>query len=529
VVSSELSSRRECNSDCDHDAGGAAEQARWFRAFWASPAPKVGEPGAKGFNQWVAEQHGAAPVEPIDAVLAGPAPVADAPSDGAAGWTGWLDGVLEDDVDTATPVSLAPPRAAQPEEDSGQQDSEREANSDSDKSDEDLHAEALPGDEDLHAEKLLRIKDMRDALRRQAEQQLAQLQEQGLNASQMRRLVELEAERARAEGPPPGPVRAPDDCRLCKRSPMHCHALARRQQHHTPGMPRLAHVYGLRSHITVATRLFVFNAHDADSCLSDLQAGAWHRAPASDVRHVLLFGAHPDATRLLLYGALAALDVPCTSASGYLVAAATPASQRLRDSNCCGGAAAHPLAAQPLSTALGLSFCTAAPARDGGADLADAGPDWLRVASFEAMTRSDGAGAPAPWYARSPARHAFVRSMLLQMLAPGGRFSGDPGLIRALFHVEATPILSQSPVGGQAASRETLAAAGEHARKSAKRWLQEPMLAKSLSAWSAFAALEESCGRHRQAMQVLSLKVTYSVLACAYAGCHHGAALLSTH
>lgn len=88
------------------------DQARWFRAFWQSDAPKVGEVGAKGFAQWVAEQHGAPVLDPIDATLARP-PAAG--GGGGLGWSGWLEGIEDEAEADAAPAGV--PEASPPAED----------------------------------------------------------------------------------------------------------------------------------------------------------------------------------------------------------------------------------------------------------------------------------------------------------------------------------------------------------------------------------------------------------------------------
>jgi hypothetical protein len=62
-----------------------AGQLRWFRAFWESGAPLLGDLEATGFGPWVAVQHGAEPAS-LPAIE-GTAPSATA---GQAGWSGWL-------------------------------------------------------------------------------------------------------------------------------------------------------------------------------------------------------------------------------------------------------------------------------------------------------------------------------------------------------------------------------------------------------------------------------------------------------
>jgi hypothetical protein len=81
-------------------AASLVEQARWFREFWQSCTPKVGETGATGFGQWVAERHGAPVATSIDDVLAQPAETAH------GGWSGWLQ---ELDVETDTVGEAAGP------------------------------------------------------------------------------------------------------------------------------------------------------------------------------------------------------------------------------------------------------------------------------------------------------------------------------------------------------------------------------------------------------------------------------------
>ena len=209
---------------------------------------------------------------------------------------------------------------------------------------------------------------------------------------------------------------------------------------------------------------------------------------STDARHVLLFGLHPDSSRLLVFAALSQMGVRCPSACGHLLGSTTPQLQQLRDSNATSDTPA-PLQQDALANALGL-------AHGGGTAQV---PPWLQVQALEQHACS--ASQPTPWYARSAARHALVRSTLLQMLAPGSRLSGDPALIRALFALEATPVL-QSSTDGTECMQEAAQAAQQRARTSARRWLQEPMLAQSLAAWSAYAALEEACGKHKQARQV---------------------------
>jgi hypothetical protein len=68
------------------DAGAnLASMTRWFREFWTSGAPRIGDKGARGFSQWVAVQHGAGPAEESD-------PEEDAaPSEAPTGdWSGWV-------------------------------------------------------------------------------------------------------------------------------------------------------------------------------------------------------------------------------------------------------------------------------------------------------------------------------------------------------------------------------------------------------------------------------------------------------
>jgi hypothetical protein len=132
------------------------------------------------------------------------------------------------------------------------------------------------------------------------------------------------------------------------------------------------------------------------------------------------------------------------------------------------------------------------------------------VPSFEGLAAGDSTGL-VPWYARSRARHVATRTLLLQVLAPGGRFSGDAGLIRALYQVEAAPLCQ---LAGAGLVQEAAAAAVDRARASAKRWLQEPMLANSLAAWSAFAALEHRGRRPKQALRVRCAAGTSSLCAC---------------
>jgi hypothetical protein len=65
-------------------AASPVEQAKWFREFWQSAAPKVGESSAIGFGQWMAEQHGAPAATSPDDLLTQPPGVA------SGGWSGWL-------------------------------------------------------------------------------------------------------------------------------------------------------------------------------------------------------------------------------------------------------------------------------------------------------------------------------------------------------------------------------------------------------------------------------------------------------
>lgn len=193
--------------------------------------------------------------------------------------------------------------------------------------------------------------------------------------------------------------------------------------------------------------------------------------------------------------------MPCASTCGHIVPAATPFTQRLRDSNTAAGA--RPFAPRSLACELGL--CADGGARGRGAQ------EWLEVPSFEGLAAGGSSGHKASWYARSIARHTDVRTLLLQVLAPGGRFSGDAGLIRALFQVEAAPVFQPAGAG---LVQEVESAAIERARSSAKRWLQEPMLANSLAAWSAFAALEHHSGRPKQALRVRCAAGTPVPAAC---------------
>jgi hypothetical protein len=243
-----------------------------------------------------------------------------------------------------------------------------------------------------------------------------------------------------------------------------------------------------------------------------LQVDVDAQMPPAEFTRLVLRHCHPDTRRLLVYGLLACIDVPCVSTCGYLVSAATPTAHHLRDGNVAT-AASVPLTTAPLAAALGLSV--------GDRDQTDTprAHAWQQVASFEAFAPACG-GTSVPWFARSPERHAFARTALLQMLAPGGSLAGDPGLVRALFHVEGTRVVHAVSTGTvEDATRgnveswqlESAPVAAERARASAKRWLQEPMLARSLVAWSAFAALEERYGRHKQA-----LKVTCSTYSCGF-------------
>lgn len=108
-------------------AGGAVEQARWFRTFWQSDAPKVGEARAKGFAQWVAEQHGAPVAEAVDEILERP-PAAANQAD--VGWSGWLEGVeaeAEAAAEAEAGVSEAPEVAAAEDADAAESDGDLEA------------------------------------------------------------------------------------------------------------------------------------------------------------------------------------------------------------------------------------------------------------------------------------------------------------------------------------------------------------------------------------------------------------------
>lgn len=221
-----------------------------------------------------------------------------------------------------------------------------------------------------------------------------------------------------------------------------------------------------------------------------VQASTSEDAPAAepqspltpnDVRHMLLFGAHPDTTRLLTHAALRCLDVPVGGVSGLAAAAAAPFCQQLRDRSTGDDGAT-------LSAVLGF----AGAAQGGG----DGGSQWSQVESFEA--RAEGATVGTPWYARTQGRHRFVRSILLQMLAPGGRFASDPDLIRALFRVEAAPVCLST--GSQ---RQTAEDAVARARASAKRWLQDSFLSGNLTAYGAFAALEAAAGKHAEALRIV--------------------------
>lgn len=247
-------------------AGGVVEQARWFRAFWAdASAAKLGERGAKGFGQWLAEQHGAAQRNAIDAVMAAPSErelhlqqqqqqVVNASSSGQAlqgsegvngsvggvaeaGWTGWLEdaphgasasaGTLAaehqpftlslqalqqantaaddtamqpagTDADTERASTAAPGSNAAPADGGGDWDegSKGDSGSSAD-SDGDLQPEAaLDGAGEDVDEVLLRAE-----LGLAAEAQLEALEAQGLQAADVRRLVELEALRSCAGAP----------------------------------------------------------------------------------------------------------------------------------------------------------------------------------------------------------------------------------------------------------------------------------------------------------------------------------------
>ena len=444
----------------------------------------------------MAEQHGAAPVEPIDAVLAAApaprsAPGGDGGSSGAeVGWSGWLEGVLEAteavaDVQAAAPVSLqldgaatatsgAEARPSSEVRADGAVASERESDSEREgSSDEDLQPEAAPGVEFDAAEVVL----MQTEMMLKLEAEMEAMEQIGLRSDDVCALVRLEAQRDRALGPAHSQV-----CLLCVLSS-------------DPECKLSSNCILLP---TLVAALLQATGH------SDLvQADASLRVPAPDVRHVLLFGCHPDTMRLLTYSLLACFDVPCVSTCGYLVSAATPAAHQLHGDNNTN-AASLPLTPVSLAVALGLG-AGATPA-DGSA----VSHDWLNVSSSETIAAGTDAQA-VPWYARSPERHAFARTALLQMLAPGGSLSEDVGLIRALFHVEGTPILRLDETGSTVL--ETAAAAGARARASAKRWLQEPMLARSLTAWSAFAALEERCGRHKQALKVAPPQCYYTCAA----------------
>lgn len=205
---------------------------------------------------------------------------------------------------------------------------------------------------------------------------------------------------------------------------------------------------------------------------------------AAQIRHMLLFGYHPDTMRLLVSAALAQFDVCCPALCGYWPEAALPSATALESSNAPTAAGA-PLSHASLASAMGLHALVQHPAAPATRPLS--------VASFEAFA----AGQPLPpWHARSRARHAFVTNLLLQLLASQGAFAGEPALTRALFAVQVAPLLDTSE---DACTAESADAAADRARASAKRWLQEPLFANSLPAWSAFAANEAHAGRYKQA------------------------------
>jgi hypothetical protein len=212
----------------------------------------------------------------------------------------------------------------------------------------------------------------------------------------------------------------------------------------------------------------------------------------NDIRHTLLATTHAETTRLLVFAALSLFDIHCSSLSGLSVGPSAPCSHQLfcsSDSPCDE--------ARSLAQILGLSFSTAS--------VSDLSSSPIGGTSFENLL--SGSDSRVPWFARSEGRFRFVRCTLLQMLAPGNPFSGDPGVIRALFRVEGECICQtrDEPLTDQApeVTQESGDAAAKRARCTAKRWLQEPVFASSLVAWSAFAALEEAAGRHKQAVQVV--------------------------
>ena len=211
---------------------------------------------------------------------------------------------------------------------------------------------------------------------------------------------------------------------------------------------------------------------------------------AADIRHMLLFGYHPDTTRLLVFGALAAFDVTCPVLCGYRASTALHSSFTVRCSNA-PSPAGTPLGCTSLAAAFGMDALLQQQAAS-----VQRPPCSFAVPSYEALAAG---GAPVPWFACSQARHAFMTTLLLQLLASQGIFAGEPALVRALFAVQATPLLHHNQ---SEARLEAQDAAAERARLSAKRWLQEPLFSGNLVAWSAFAANEAHAGRHKQASKV---------------------------
>ena len=131
-------------------------------------------------------------MQPIDAVLAAPPAATTASNDAeGAGWTGWLDDVLEAPSNSAAVMlSLDAQAAARDTQSAGQGADEHGQNPEAEG--DTLEPGDLPGDDSDAADEVL----LRTELLLQAEQDLAALEAEGMQPGDVRRLVALEAERS---------------------------------------------------------------------------------------------------------------------------------------------------------------------------------------------------------------------------------------------------------------------------------------------------------------------------------------------
>jgi len=262
------------------------------------------------------------------------------------------------------------------------------------------------------------------------------------------------------------------------------------------------------------------------------------------VRHALFGIAAPGVLRAWVAACLELLDVPVACVHGLQHTALFPAADLRRDhltpleAELLTGADLGAVLGLPIAPCAGVA---AAPAAVEGEDRA-ALPAWMPTASYESgcgadaerTTSGDGAStssapAPAPWcvpvpqtggaahtrpgealsvlllrrFAASRKRHAVLRSMVA-LLAASSSLKGEPFLTRALFAIEASPLLSGADGGAEAGTAEAPAAAAERARCAAKQTLSREGAAKDAVMWSGYAALEARCGRRKAALHALT-------------------------